>query len=723
MEIPVRKNPTAPLAGLPGDRARQILWRFEDRPAIQRVLASQREVARGPIARWAASGGRWAQAAGTWRAALDEFALRTVTHGPLADGGEHLDAALTAFELAWVDASVAADVLASHHALTPIRQWGTREQRARYLDAVAAGGAKSPVAAGACCLEPGGSVRVADWAAEGEPWLQAGKHARNVAGIDAAGFVIVAVTPDDPRMNERCLVILEASDHGTFDRGPEARSIGGVRTGLRHPRFDLRVPASRILGGYDVIDGVIVPRYRECELVEGVVRRQRIASGARMGARLLSLVDPVLQHLRANGGAGRVVALDGHVLPSDPYDDGFQRLVEIAAAGEAGASLAFTAARVLDDLETPDREKDRLFAARGVARGAGQAKILAQLQQEAVEFLTLAGQPEERRDHERFQVLGADRLVQFVLMDGVADVLAPACRLWAAVRGGGLMREVVGLAGSDGATGDGAGLLGCKWMDTAIEATFEESDDTVRRQLADAMTEPVFLAEFRSWIGEMRAIAADRPGTGACTIASAMELWLWTLAHLARRAESDDENSPAGVIDGATLALADALCLLLAARCQVLDVVELDEQTAASPVDVTELAGLAPFLTDLCHVEAARAAGETGRLAADVVWGANRHPSWEADGCTACYRADDLDDLEALFPGIASSGRAYADVIEADGSHQAKAGPCVRLSGLESFTRLRGKLDGCLSGARIARSRAAAALATIPVAATSPHRL
>jgi hypothetical protein len=714
MEIPVRKTSVAPLPGLPGGRARQIMWRYEDRPVLVRVLAALRDVARGPIAQWVHSGGRWAQTAAGLRAvasrAVDDTGARIGGPGPVADGAEHLGAALAAFEIAWVDASIASDLLASGHAFAPIRKWGTRGQRARYLDDGADGATRSAARAGACCLEPGGNVRVAEWAPDGEPWLQVDKRARYVAGMDAAGFVVVAVTPDDPRMNERCLILLEPSDPGTFDRGAEARAVGGTLAGLRHPRFELRVPASRILGGYDVIDGVIVPRYRESELVEGVVRRQRIASGAKMGARLLSVVDPVLRALRTSTGAGQIVAPPGHALPSDPYDDSFQRLVEVAGAGEAGSSLAFAAARALDDLEAPERETDRLFAARGVARGAGQAKILAQLQEEAVEYLTLAAQSDAHRDQDRFHALGADRLVQFVLRDAVADVLAPACRLWAAVRGTPMVREAVALAGSDGATDDGSALIGYKWIDTAIEATFEESEDAVRRQLADAMTEPAFLAQLRAWIGEMREVALERPGTGACTIASAMELWLWSLAHLARRADADDEATPAGLIDGATLALADALCLLLASRSLVGDIVELDERVAASPVDVDELAGLVPFLTDLSHVEAARAAGDVGRIVAEAVFGSIRHPSWEADGCAACYRAEDLEDLEDLFPGIASSARAYSDVIESDGSHAAKAGPCVRFAGLESFMRLRSRLDGCLSGARIARARAAAAL-------------
>jgi hypothetical protein len=51
------------------------------------------------------------------------------------------------------------------------------------------------------------------------------------------------------------------------------------------------------------------------------------------------------------------------------------------------------------------------------------------------------------------------------------------------------------------------------------------------------------------------------------------------------------------------------------------------------------------------------------------------------------------------------------DVVEADGSHPEKAGPCARFDGVDTFMRLRNRLDGCLTCARIAKDRAAAAIA------------
>jgi hypothetical protein len=54
-------------------------------------------------------------------------------------------------------------------------------------------------------------------------------------------------------------------------------------------------------------------------------------------------------------------------------------------------------------------------------------------------------------------------------------------------------------------------------------------------------------------------------------------------------------------------------------------------------------------------------------------------------------------------------------VTEANETHPLKAGPCVNLTGLEPFTRLRTKLDGCLTGARLAKDRAAEALTKVMI--------
>ncbi len=114
-------------------------------------------------------------------------------------------------------------------------------------------------------------------------------------------------------------------------------------------------------------------------------------------------------------------------------------------------------------------------------------------------------------------------------------------------------------------------------------------------------------------------------------------------------------------------------------------------------------------------MQSARAAGEAGRICAELVHGYNRHPEWDGKSCHACYSAEELTALEGIVPGIDGSARAYADVTENNEEHPSKAGPCVSFKGLETFTRLRVKLDGCLTGARLAKDRAAEALTKVMI--------
>ncbi len=223
-------------------------------------------------------------------------------------------------------------------------------------------------------------------------------------------------------------------------------------------------------------------------------------------------------------------------------------------------------------------------------------------------------------------------------------------------------------------------------------------------QLGRAIGSEAFLALIPGLIADLREISAARPGTGACTVASAMQLWLWTVNHF-RKAPERAETALAE--------LAGAFIPLLAARCRILQIAN---GSAGSDN------GTIAFATDLCHAHAARAAVAAGGVCAELVYGYRRHLAWDAEGCSTCYGAEALDELEGLIPGIASAARGSADVVEADGSHPAKAGPCARFDGVEPFTRLRARLDGCLTGARLARDRAAAELARVvtgsPVPAT-----
>lgn len=215
---------------------------------------------------------------------------------------------------------------------------------------------------------------------------------------------------------------------------------------------------------------------------------------------------------------------------------------------------------------------------------------------------------------------------------------------------------------------------------------------TAREDLRKAIGSEALGDAVTDWTAEMRQVAGSVPGSGACTIATALQLWDWTTEHFRHRSDC-----PPAVFTE----LAESLASLLAARCQILETL--------APAEASSLPR--KLLLDLCHLHAARTAAAAGTLCAELVHGYRRHPAWDAEGCASCYGAEELDELEGLMPGFASTARAQADVIEADGSHPFKAGPCVRFNQVEGFTRLRAKLDGCLTGARLAGDRAAAALA------------
>jgi alkylation response protein AidB-like acyl-CoA dehydrogenase len=128
------------LRTLPGDDVRQIMWRFADRYDLQMLVQSSRAVARGPVARLVADGGRntheWTESKAELLKAYDQSGISTAYLDPEFmrnhRGPKNLALALVAFELAWVDAGAATGSLAGHLAIAPINECGTSDQRAIY---------------------------------------------------------------------------------------------------------------------------------------------------------------------------------------------------------------------------------------------------------------------------------------------------------------------------------------------------------------------------------------------------------------------------------------------------------------------------------------------------------------------------------------------------------------------------------------------------------------
>ena len=703
---------------LPGDAVRQIQWRFADRFDLQMLVQSARGVARGTVAQMVAAGERnsheWTPAKNEMLEAFDRAGITGVfmepEEGGFIAGPKNLALSLTAFELAWVDGGAATASLAGFLALSPIHERGTPEQAHRYMALSAPplpGENRKPWRGAFVLTEPipyvgvdtgmlNGKVRIAKWEDGQEPWLQVDKRGRFITNIAFANFVTAAVASDDPKIKGSCVVILENTDEGTFEAGTATKKLVHQLSSTGDPIFNLKVPASRIVGGYTVRDGVIIPNFNHGEIIEAVFRRTRVTVGLMTAAKLLSAVEPVIRYQR-----GRFRGAEGTKPGTVRFEQGIQqredalhRLVDVWATGEAAASLGFAAARLFDELDPLEKQKTAILKQSGIEGGRAEMKALRDSERRAVEMLGLY--PNDPRRME----LSADLLVDYVIKDAVANVLCPATKLWNTGHGANMMREAVSLMGGYGITEDCPGFLASKWMDAQLEATYEGPEAVQRRQLTVTMTSEVFLAQFKTWTAEMRRIASTRANTGACTLASAMQMWLWTLRHLQNATDPDGNKLYHGQRQGVSFPLADALCWLLASRCQI------------DAVAAEGLAGTVQFLSDLCHTQAAQSAGEVSRICAELVFGYNQHPAWDDEGRKACFNTGELFEYEETMAGIA----AFAvDVADGDGSHPDKAGPCAGCAGSNEFLRMQNKLCSCLCGSRLAKDRAAQTVSKVMI--------
>jgi alkylation response protein AidB-like acyl-CoA dehydrogenase len=711
------------LKTLPGDDVRQILWRFSDRFELQMLTQSVRAVARGPVARLVANGARnaheWTPEKNQLLEAFDNAGITALfmdpEYGGYLPGPKNFALALTAFELAWVDGGAATGSLAGCLALAPIHERGTPEQKAHYMARCIPGNPTGQTLRGAFALtEPipyvgvetgllSGKVRIAEWPADGEPLLEVNKRGRFITNMGFANFVTAAVDTDDPRIKSSCMVILEETDPGLFDRGTATKKLVHQLSSTSDPVFQMKVPASRIIGGYTVKDGVIVPNYSHSEVIEAVFKRTRVTVGLMTAAKLLSAVEPIIRYQRERfrGGSAVDPGSPRYEFGIQQREDALHRLADIWATGEAAAALGFSTARLFDELDPLEKEKEHLLAAQGIRGGTAEFKALRKLAPQAVSLI------ESNREAE------AGTLERYLLLDAQANVLCPATKLWNTGHGSNLLREAVSLMGGYGITEDCPGFLPQKWMDSQLEATYEGPEAVQRRQLSVTMTNEIFLTLWKKWIREMRQAASRRPGTGACTLATAMQLWLWTLEHLQTAKDGEGNRLFAGPRQGVTFNLADALCWLLASRAQILDLLELESKGPENPIVAEGLDGTLDFLTALCHVQAAHAAGECARICAELVFGYNRHPAWDGDP-HSCFSTDELISLESLVPGMSAGP---VDVIDDDGRHPDKAGPCAKGPGLAAFNQFRTKLDGCLTGAMLAKDRAAESLRSVMIPA------
>src|SRR5512135_1245885 len=115
MAAPLQTQTVPSLQTLPGDDVRQIMWRFADRYDLAMLVQAARGVARGPVARLVANGGRnsheWTSDKASLLPYFDESGITAAClepeYGGFLVGPKNLALALVAFELSWVDAGAA----------------------------------------------------------------------------------------------------------------------------------------------------------------------------------------------------------------------------------------------------------------------------------------------------------------------------------------------------------------------------------------------------------------------------------------------------------------------------------------------------------------------------------------------------------------------------------------------------------------------------------------
>jgi alkylation response protein AidB-like acyl-CoA dehydrogenase len=331
------------------DKVHCAMWRVADRPDLLAIIHSARRVAREVVAPQLAAGARsgceWTAEKQRILASLDASGLTSILSS--ASQGIATPLALAAWELAWVDGGAATLNLSGSLAQMPIRDFGTKEQQNRYL------GHADRRHAALCLTEPipgagtdamflTGSFRAVKWVPGSEPVLEINKRGRFISHMDFADFVVAAVQGRGDRVRGSCLVILEPGDAGEFDRGSRVHKLGHQLASTTNPIFGLRVPASRIVGGFTIDNGVVVPNFDHRRLLEPAFRRTRSIMSLMTASKLLSTVEPSIDPSGETGGEPELR----------------EQLVDLWVTGEAAASLGFSAARLSDELDRPEFQTD-----------------------------------------------------------------------------------------------------------------------------------------------------------------------------------------------------------------------------------------------------------------------------------------------------------------------------------------------------------------------------
>jgi hypothetical protein len=373
--------------------AHRSMWGLTGDPHLLELRDTARRIAREVVAPAVADGA--ADSPG-WTAAKARV-LHALDRALSPDPGTALSLGLMAAELAVADGGAATCLLSGYLAHSVVRDFGTPEQRARYLDRV-----RYPHAA-LCLTEPPPGAGVDALTLTGRaslvvlpnaappgaaPWLDVEKRGRLISHMEFADFVLLAV--DSP--GGGCLILAEPSDQaeGLFDRGQPVRKLGHRLSSVTSPAFRLRLPACRILGGYTCDGDRLVPRVGYRQALEPALGRCRPVVALMTAGKLLATVESVLANV-------------GQTLSSVNLAAALS-LVDAWADAEAAVALALEAARLSDRLDADAAVTGaaaRLFAtahaAQHMAQYAGLPGVLQRLMDAQVEAVYLGAESVQRR--------------------------------------------------------------------------------------------------------------------------------------------------------------------------------------------------------------------------------------------------------------------------------------------------------------------------------------
>jgi len=612
---------------LPGDEVRQIMWRFAERYDIQMAVAGARGVARGLVARLVADGQR---ATHEWtaekQAMFDAFDASGVTAatldmacGGLFDGPRNLAESLLTYETAWVDNGAATSSFVNALAMGPIAELGTPEQKKRYMTLCAPGNESGKTWRGSFALtEPlpyvgvdtgvlCGRVSIAEWKDGEEPMIRVEKRGRFITNIAIADYVTVAANSGDDRIKGSCMIIVEATDPGKFDRGAQTLKCVHQLSNTGDPVIDVTVPASRIVGGYDIVDGQVVPRLAHSEIIAQVFSKTRVGVGVMGAGSLMSAIEPVIryQRTRFRGAAGVEESSPRYRQGLQMKEDVTARLADVWATAEAASSLGFDISRRFDELELiQDEAKAKL------GKGREMLKNMKAPMEKAAAILAAGGDP----------LADEDVTVRYVYLQALCNILCPSCKLWNTGHGADVMRQAVTLMGGYGITEDCPGFLFYKWTDMQLDATYEGPEAVQRRQISETMSNPVFLAQLDAWAKELEACPCAAEN-GANALAAALRLWNWTRAFAAGAKDPNGKKLGASQRHGVVFPLADALAGLMAAKSLHADINHLARHGTENPVVGAELPGCLNTFNDLLGTIVADTAGEAAKVCSGVVYG------------------------------------------------------------------------------------------------------